>query len=91
MSNWERRAEASTRGQAEEESTGGEDRQCDLQDELDYCGCCLCSIWMFIRDVCYKKSNSDIKSGAFASSVWMKNEKFVTYDKLKCMNEERME
>jgi uncharacterized membrane protein YobD (UPF0266 family) len=28
------------------------------------------------------------KSGAFSSSVWMNNEKFVTYDKLKCMNEE---
>jgi hypothetical protein len=34
-----------------------------------------------------QRSNSDVKSGAFASSVWMKNEKFVTYDKLKCMNE----
>jgi hypothetical protein len=33
-------------------------------------------------------SNSDVKSGAFASSVWMKNEKIVTYDKVKCMNEE---
>jgi hypothetical protein len=31
---------------------------------------------------------SDVKSGAFASSVWMKNEKIVTYDQLKCMNEE---
>jgi hypothetical protein len=28
------------------------------------------------------QSNSDVKSGAFDSSVWMKNEKFVTYDKL---------
>jgi hypothetical protein len=37
-----------------------------------------------------QRSNSDVK-GAFASSVWMKNEKFVTYDKLKCMNEEWME
>jgi hypothetical protein len=55
MSNWERRAEASTGGQAEEESTGGEDGQCDLKDELDYCGCCLYSIWMFTRDVCYKE------------------------------------
>jgi hypothetical protein len=55
MSNWERRVEASTRGQAEEESTGGEDGQCDLEDELDYCGCCLCSIWMFTRDVCCKE------------------------------------
>jgi hypothetical protein len=36
-----------------------------------------------------QRSNSDVKSGgAFASSMWMKNEKFVTYDKLKCMNEE---
>jgi hypothetical protein len=52
MSNWERRAEASTRGQVEEESTGGEDGQCDLEDELDYSGCCLCSIWMFTGDVC---------------------------------------
>jgi hypothetical protein len=34
-----------------------------------------------------QRSNSDVKSGAFASSVWMKNEKFVTYDKIKCMNE----
>jgi hypothetical protein len=38
-----------------------------------------------------QRSNSDVKSGAFASSVWMKNEKFVTYDKLKCMNEKWME
>jgi hypothetical protein len=35
-----------------------------------------------------QRSNSDVKSGAFASSVWMNNEKLVTYDKLKCMNEE---
>jgi hypothetical protein len=55
MSNWERRAEASTGGQAEEESTGGEDGQFDLEDELDYCGCCLCSIWMFTMDVCCKE------------------------------------
>jgi hypothetical protein len=55
MSNWERQEEASIGGQAEEESTGGEDEQCDLEDELDYCGCCLCSIWMFSRDVCYKE------------------------------------
>jgi hypothetical protein len=54
MSDWERRAEASTGGQAEEESTR-EDGQCDLEDELDYCGCCLCSIWMFTRDVCCKE------------------------------------
>jgi hypothetical protein len=26
-----------------------------LEDELDYCGCCLCSIWMFTRDVCCKE------------------------------------
>jgi hypothetical protein len=38
-----------------------------------------------------QRSNFDVKSGAFASSVWMMNEKFVTYDKLKCMNEEWME
>jgi hypothetical protein len=43
MSNWERRAKASTGEQVEEESTGGEDGQCDLEDELDYCGCCLCT------------------------------------------------
>jgi hypothetical protein len=55
MSNWERRADASTGGQVEEESTGGEDGQCDLEDELDYCGCCLCSIWMFTRDECCKE------------------------------------
>jgi hypothetical protein len=55
MSDWDRRAEASTVGQAEEESTGGEDGQCDLEDELDYCACCLCSIWMFTRDVCCKE------------------------------------
>jgi hypothetical protein len=55
MSNWERRAEASTGGQVEEESTGGEDGQCDLEDELDYCGYCLCSIWMFTGDVCCKE------------------------------------
>jgi hypothetical protein len=35
-----------------------------------------------------QRSNSVVKSGAFASSVWMKNEKFVTYEKLKYMNEE---
>jgi hypothetical protein len=35
MSNWEQRAEASTGGQVEEASTGGEDGQCDLEDELD--------------------------------------------------------
>jgi hypothetical protein len=29
----------STGGQAEEESTGGEDGQCDLEGELDYYGC----------------------------------------------------
>jgi hypothetical protein len=55
MSNWERRAEASTGGQVEEESNGGEDGQCDLEDELDYCGCCLCSNWMFTWDVCCKE------------------------------------
>jgi hypothetical protein len=55
MSNWERRVEASTGGQAEEESTGGEDGQCDLEDELDYCGYCLRSIWMFTGDVCCKE------------------------------------
>jgi hypothetical protein len=27
-----------------------------------------------------QRSNSDVKSGAFTSSVWMKNEKFVTYE-----------
>jgi hypothetical protein len=26
-----------------------------LEDELDYCGCCLCSIWMFTGDVCCKE------------------------------------
>jgi hypothetical protein len=55
MSNWERRAEASTGGQVEKESTGGQDGQCDLEDELDYCGCCLCSIWMFTMDVYCKE------------------------------------
>jgi hypothetical protein len=35
-----------------------------------------------------QRSNSDVKSGAFASSAWMNNEKFLTYDKLKCMNQE---
>jgi hypothetical protein len=34
---------------------------------------------------------SDVKSGAFAPSVWIKNEKFVIDDKLKCTNEEWME
>jgi hypothetical protein len=38
-----------------------------------------------------QRSNSDVKSGAFSSSVWIKNEKFVTYDTLKYMNEEWME
>jgi hypothetical protein len=38
-----------------------------------------------------QRSNSDVKSGAFASPVCMKNEKFVTYDKLKYMNEKWME
>jgi hypothetical protein len=55
MSNWERRAETSTGGQAEEESTRGEDGKCDLEDELDYCGCWLCSICMLTRDVCCKE------------------------------------
>jgi hypothetical protein len=54
MSDWERRVEASTGGQAEE-STGREGGQCDLEDELDYCGCCLCSIWMFIGMYATKK------------------------------------
>jgi hypothetical protein len=36
-------------------------------------------------------SNSNVKRGAFTSSVWMKNEKFVTYEKLKCNNEKWME
>jgi hypothetical protein len=44
MSNWEWRAEVSTGGQVEEESTRGEDGQCDMEIELDYCGRCLCSI-----------------------------------------------
>jgi hypothetical protein len=35
-----------------------------------------------------QRTNFDVKSGAFASSVWMKNEIFVTYDKHRCMNEE---
>jgi hypothetical protein len=35
-----------------------------------------------------QRSNSDVKSDAFASSVWMKNENFVTYEKPKCINEE---
>jgi hypothetical protein len=35
-----------------------------------------------------QRSKSNVKSGAFASSMWMKNENFVTYDKLKYMNEE---
>jgi hypothetical protein len=48
-------AEASTGGQVGEESTVREDGQCDLEDKLDYCGCCLCSIWMFSGDVCYKE------------------------------------
>jgi hypothetical protein len=38
-----------------------------------------------------QRSNSDVKSGAFSSSVFMKNGNFVTYDKLKCMIEEWME
>jgi hypothetical protein len=38
-----------------------------------------------------QRSNSDVKSGVFALSVWMKNETFVTYDKHKCMNEKWME
>jgi hypothetical protein len=55
MLDWERRAELSTGGQVEEESTGGEDGQCDLEYELDYYACCLCSIWMFTRDLCCKE------------------------------------
>jgi hypothetical protein len=65
LSNWEWRAET---------STGGEDGQYDLEDELDYCGSCLCSIWMFTGGCMLQRSNSDVKSGAFASSMWMKNE-----------------
>jgi hypothetical protein len=37
-----------------------------------------------------QRSNSNVKSGAFASSLWMNYKKFVTYGKLKCMNEEWM-
>jgi hypothetical protein len=55
MSDWDWQAEASTGGQAEEESTGGEDGQYDLEDELDYCGCCLCSIWMLLGMYAAKK------------------------------------
>jgi hypothetical protein len=58
--------------------------------KLDYYGCCLCSIWMFTRDVCCKQVILMLKV-VLSSFVWMKNEKFVTYDKLKCMNEEWME
>jgi hypothetical protein len=36
-----------------------------------------------------QRSNSDVKSGAFASSVSMM--KIFTNDKLKCINEEWME
>jgi hypothetical protein len=38
-----------------------------------------------------QRSNIVVKIGAFGSSVWMENEIFFTYDKLKCMNEEWME
>jgi hypothetical protein len=38
-----------------------------------------------------QRSNSDVKSDAFDSAVWMKNEKFVIDDKLKRMNEEWIE
>jgi hypothetical protein len=61
MSDWEWRTEVSTGGQAEEESTGGEDGQCDLEDELHYCGCCLCSICMLQRsksDVYHRHCNA---------------------------------
>jgi hypothetical protein len=37
-----------------------------------------------------QRSNSDVKSDAFASSLWMNYEKFVTYGKLNCTNEEWM-
>jgi hypothetical protein len=35
-----------------------------------------------------QRNNYDVKSGAFASYVCMKNENSVPDDKLKCMNEE---
>jgi hypothetical protein len=50
----------------------------------------VCVVFGCLLGMYAAKSNSDVKSGAFASSMWMKNEKFVTYDKLKCMNEEWM-
>jgi hypothetical protein len=55
MSNWERRVEESSGGQAEEESTGGEDGQCDPEGELDYCGYCLCSIGCLLGMYAAKK------------------------------------
>jgi hypothetical protein len=48
----------------------------------------VCVVFGCLLGIMLQRSNSDVKSGAFSSSVWMKNEKFVTYDKLKCMNEE---
>jgi hypothetical protein len=47
----------------------------------------LCSTWMFTRDVCCKEVILMLKV-VLLLHLWMKNEKFVTYDKLKCMNEE---
>jgi hypothetical protein len=51
----------------------------------------VCVVFGCLLGCMLQRSNCDVKSGSFASSMWMKNEKLVTYGKLKCMNEEWME
>jgi hypothetical protein len=82
MSNWERRAEASTGGQVEDESTKMDNVIWKLNLIIM---AIVCVVFGSLLGCMLQRSNSDVKSGAFASSVWMKNEKFVTDEKLKCM------
>jgi hypothetical protein len=51
----------------------------------------ICVVFGCLQGMYAHRCNSDLKSGAFASSMWMKDKKFVTYDKLKRMKEEWME
>jgi hypothetical protein len=51
----------------------------------------VCVVFGCLFGCMLQRSNSDVKSGVFASSVLMKNENLVTCDKHKCMNEEWME
>jgi hypothetical protein len=52
---WNVKLGVASRGKHWRTSGGREDGQCDIEDEIDYYGCCLCSIWMFSGDVCCKE------------------------------------